>query len=65
VLATGFDEGLVDGIKPAAKPGGSIPFIAPEQLDGSTRGDPRSDLYSLGVTAYALLTGRPPFVQAS
>ena len=34
--------------------------IAPEQLQ-SRRGDPRSDLFSLGVIAYQLATGKLPF----
>ena len=34
--------------------------IAPEQLQGR-RGDPRSDLFALGVIAYQLATGKLPF----
>lgn len=65
VLAKALAGNLVDDITPAGQTVGDIPFIAPEQLDGSTRGVPRSDLYSHGVTVYALLTGRPPFVHSS
>ncbi|MCE7870470.1 PEGA domain-containing protein [bacterium CPR1] len=36
----------------------SAGFSAPEQYTGGT--DPQSDLYSLGATCYALLTGRVP-----
>jgi serine/threonine-protein kinase len=41
---------------------GSPSYSAPEQIAGSQKIDGRADLYSLAATAYALLTGRPPFV---
>ena len=65
VLAKALEGEPADQITPAGQIVGEVPFLAPEQLTGSTRGDPRSDLYSLGVTAYALLTGRPPFEHSS
>lgn len=42
------------------QPAGSGAHIAPEQLLGR-RGDPRSDLFALGVIAYELATGKLPF----
>ncbi|MFL6604894.1 MAG: AAA family ATPase [Steroidobacteraceae bacterium] len=41
---------------------GTLPYMAPEQTGRMNRSiDARSDLYSLGVTFYRLLTGRLPF----
>lgn len=39
---------------------GSIHYIAPEQAKGENP-DARSDLYSLGVVMYEMLTGRKPY----
>jgi serine/threonine protein kinase len=39
---------------------GDIPFLPPESTRADKLLDARSDIYSLGATLYALMTGRPP-----
>ncbi|HZU40444.1 MAG TPA: protein kinase [Solirubrobacteraceae bacterium] len=43
---------------------GTAAYLAPEQARGDAAG-PRADLYSLGVVAYQLLSGRLPYEAAS
>ncbi len=44
---------------------GTLTYMAPERTGRVNRStDTRSDLYSLGVTLYEMLTGAPPFVTA-
>ncbi len=68
-----IDFGVAKVMGPQAEPGaeqtqagflGTPAFASPEQFDGSgqLRIDTRSDIYSLGVTLWYLLSGRTPFV---
>jgi serine/threonine protein kinase len=40
---------------------GDVAYMSPERTRSQTEVDGRSDIYGLGATVYALLTGRPPF----
>ncbi len=59
------DFGLARGASDAsAKVVGTADYMSPEQIDRPAEVDFRSDLYSLGVTAYQALLGRLPIVDA-
>lgn len=58
-----MDFGLMDqmGLPSKGEIAGTVTYLPPEVAKGGII-DARSDLYSLGVMAYELVTGRPPFL---
>src|SRR5262249_35988614 len=63
VKVTGFRIALALRIKQAPSDTAAelVPYLPPERLQEGAAVHLRSDMYSLGATVYALLTGRPPF----
>jgi pSer/pThr/pTyr-binding forkhead associated (FHA) protein len=61
MLAKALDDMGGERITSAGEVVGDVFFLSPEQLSGEAHIDARADIYSLGATMYAILTGRPPF----
>ncbi len=69
--ATVTDFGVAKALTEAASPGapltatgmalGTPAYMSPEQASADPQIDARADIYSLGVLAYEMLTGQPPF----
>ena len=60
MLAKALEGTLAQQVTQPGQILGDIPYLAPERTMGDVEIDTRSDIYGLGATCYALLTGRPP-----
>jgi serine/threonine protein kinase len=56
-----LDFGLSAGDPTRGHLKGTLPYVAPEQLDPSRPLDARTDVYGLGVVFYEMLCGQPPY----
>jgi serine/threonine protein kinase len=66
VWITDFGLAKTEGSDELTSPGntvGTVRFMAPERFQGQA--DPRSDLYSLGITLYEMLTLQPAFADSN
>src|SRR5262249_11299365 len=61
MLAKAIEGSLAQQITRPGELVGDVAYMSPERTHGSGELDGRSDIYGLGATVYALLTGRPPF----
>lgn len=61
MLAKALDHTGNERITRAGEVVGDLRYLSPEQLSGEQPIDSRADVYGLGATLYAVLTGKPPF----
>jgi serine/threonine protein kinase len=65
MLAKALEGTLAQQITRPGELLGDVGYMSPERTRGTADVDGRSDLYGLGATVYALITGRPPFTGGS
>lgn len=65
MLAKAMEGAMAQTITRAGELVGDVVYMSPERTRGMTDIDHRSDLYGLGATLYALLTGQAPFEGAT
>ncbi len=60
-FAKNFEEAGTSGVTCDDVPMGTPGFMAPEQIDNARFVDQRADIYSLGSTLFAMLSGSAPY----
>lgn len=65
MLAKAMEGALAQQITRPGELIGAVEYMSPERTRGAEDMDGRADIYGLGATVYALLTGRPPFEGAN
>jgi serine/threonine-protein kinase len=64
-IARAMDSGGDSRLTATGMAIGTPAYMSPEQAAGERELDGRSDLYSLGILGYQMLTGEPPFTAGS